>query len=137
MDVLPSQPEDTVLITVDRGLAEVLRIGFHEPHDFTRLRIQMGDGVTPGDVSRALFESGAAVQQSGVEFLISTDWLRRHAIADVGDVAAWERHFARLLAASADEGRYVEPFEAIRVPVDRPSEPADRADGERGGPWRG
>ena len=86
-----------------------------------------GDDISSGEGSRALFESGAAVQQVGVDFLISTDWLRRHAVAASTIRRTGTRvspSFTRRVAA--DEGRYMEPFEAIRVargPIGTPARP--------------
>ncbi len=110
-----------MLISVDRAQDQSLHVRFGAPADTGRLYIRVADDVSAGEGTRALFESGAAVQQVGADYLISTDWLRRQAMAEVEDLAAWEAQFAEFLAAAASERLYVESADAVRTHVIQPS----------------
>jgi hypothetical protein len=110
-----------VFISVDRGPDQSLQVRFGAPADTGRLHIRVAEGVSAGEGTRALFESGAAVQQLGADYLISADWLRRQAMAGVEDLAGWEARFAEFLAAAAGQRRYVESADAVRTQVIQPS----------------
>jgi hypothetical protein len=110
-----------VFISVDRGPDQSLQVRFGAPADTGRLHIRVAEGVSAGEGTRALFESGAAVQQLGADYLISADWLRRQAMAGVEDLAVWEARFAEFLAAAAGQRRYVESADAVRTHVIQPS----------------
>src|ERR1700724_2577123 len=99
-----------VVISVDRGPDHSLQVRFGAPAAPGRLHIRVAEGVSAGEGTRALFESGAAVQQLGADYLISADWLRRQAMAGVED-----------LAAAAGQRRYVESADAVRTQVIQPS----------------
>lgn len=106
-----------MLIVVARRAADWLRVDIDEVDDLGTIQIRIGPDVSAGDSSRALFESGAALQQAGAEFLVSTDWLRRQAAGMTSDQNEWETRFGELLAAAGQVGAYAEAFDAIRVPV--------------------
>jgi hypothetical protein len=106
-----------VFISVDRGPDQSLRVRFGAPGDTGRLHIRVAGDVSAGEGTLALFESGAAVQQVGADYLISADWLRRQAMTEVDDLASWEARFAEFLAAAAGQRRYLEAADAIRTHV--------------------
>jgi len=110
-----------VFISVDRGPDQSLRVRLGAPADTGRLRIHVAEDVSAGEGTRALFESGAAVQQVGADYLISADWLRRQAVAEVDDLAGWDAQFAKFLAAAAGERLYLGSADAIRTHVIQPS----------------
>lgn len=111
-----------MFITVDRGPDHLPRVRLGAPADTDRLHIRVAWGVSAGEEARALFESGAAVQQVGADYLVSADWLRRHARAEVEDLAVWEAQFAEFLAVAADLRLYIESVDAIRTRVIQPQE---------------
>src|SRR5260370_15856365 len=102
-----------VFISVDRGPDQSLQVRFGAPADTGRLHIRVAEGVSAGEGTRALFESGAAVQQLGADYLISADWLRRQAMAGVEGLAGWGTRFAELLAAAARPRPYLAPAGAL------------------------
>jgi hypothetical protein len=106
-----------VFISVDRGPDQSLRVRFGAPGDTGRLHIRVAADVSAGEGALALFESGAAVQQVGADYLISADWLRRQAMTEVDDLVSWEARFAEFLAAAAGQRRYLEAADAIRTHV--------------------
>lgn len=110
-----------MFISVDRGPDQSLRVRLGAPADTGRLRIHVAEDVSAGEGTRALFESGAAVQQVGADYLISADWLRRQAVAEVDDLAGWDAQFAKFLAAAAGERLYLGSADAIRTHVIQPS----------------
>jgi hypothetical protein len=110
-----------VFISVDRGPDQSLRVRLAAPADTGRLDIRVAPGVSAGEGTRALFESGAAVQQVGADYLISADWLRRQAAAQVDDPAGWDARFGGFLAAAAGRRRYLESADAVRAGVTQPS----------------
>ena len=106
-----------MFISVDRGPDQSLRVRFGAPGDTGRLHIRVAENVSAGEGTRALFESGAAVQQVGADYLISADGLRRQAMTEVDDLASWETQFAEFLAAAAGQRRYLEAADAVRTHV--------------------
>lgn len=51
--------------------------------DHSSFWIDVGAEIAISEMTRALFESGAAVQQSDDAFLISRDWLSRHGAGEI------------------------------------------------------
>lgn len=88
-----------------------------EAKDVTDVRICFGADVSPAEGGRVLFESGAAIQQAGQAFLVSTDWLQRQGGEAAEGQPDWEAQFDELLAGAVAKGLYVNGFDAIRVPV--------------------
>src|SRR5260370_41000930 len=70
-----------VFISVDRGPDQSLQVRLGAPADTGRLHIRVAERFSAGEGTRALFQSGAAVQQAAADYLISACWLRRPAIA--------------------------------------------------------
>jgi hypothetical protein len=121
-----------LVILVERGAPGWLRVNIGEADDLDTIQIRIGPDVSAGDSSRALFESGAALQQTGGEFLVSTDWLRRHAADATSDLIQWEARFGELLTTATEVGTYAEAFDAIRVPVVYPTAGDARPSGIEG-----
>jgi hypothetical protein len=129
------KPEASVFITVDRRPDQEMRVRIDQPDNTSDLRIRLSDGVSPLQGRRALFESGAAVQQFGADYLISEDWLRRQVLHDGERRAEWERELDSLVAAATRRGRYVRGADAIRASVHATPQPPDDDDPDR--PWHG
>lgn len=106
-----------MFISVDRGPDESPRAGLDDPEDVGHLHIHIAGDVSPGECTRVLFESGAAVQQANADYLISADWLRRQAAAKVRDLLAWDRQFAEFVASAAGATSYIKSVDAVRANV--------------------
>jgi hypothetical protein len=116
-NVSRSEPEASVFITVERWPDHTLHVRFDELELIGDLHIHIGDDISLAEGSVALFESGAAVQQFGADYLISADWLRRHALASAEHGADWEKRFDAQLVVATDSGRYFEGVDALRAHV--------------------
>ena len=104
-----------MIITVRREPDRSVVVGLERPHDPTPPRIQVDSDIADGESSFALFDCGAAVQQVDGDYLISTDWLRRQAVAGIAHDPSGE--FERRLHGETDGFHYVESMDALRVAV--------------------
>lgn len=106
-----------MFLTVARGPSQSVFVRLDDQDDFARFEIRVAPDVAPGESAFALFECGAVVQQSGADFLISRQWLRRHALLATGDGDEWDRRFEDELAGSTDRADYVPEMDAVRAVV--------------------
>jgi hypothetical protein len=103
-----------VYVTVARGADGSVHVDLAEPDRLTRLHIHAEDGGDAALLTRALFESGAAVQSRNADYLISVDWLQQH--YPTADVTPDDRWLHVLTSACGDDG-YVSAVDAIRARV--------------------
>jgi hypothetical protein len=122
-DCFPSDPEAFVFITVEHGPDQTLNVGFDELEHTDQLHVHVGCDISLAEASVALFESGAAVQQFGADYLISVDWIRRHALASEERSVDWERRFDAHLVVATDTGLYFDGVDALRARVMRVESP--------------
>ncbi len=108
-----------MIITVRREPDRSVSVRLEDCDDPTPPHIHVGADVSAGESIFALFDSGAAVQQVGADYLISNDWLRRGAARDgaVDRPADWAVQFEVRLQGGTDGFRYVESMDALRVTV--------------------
>jgi hypothetical protein len=110
-----------VFIIVVRDTSGSVAVRLSEPDAFTQIHIDVSADISAGEESRALFESGAAVQRAGADYLISLDWLVRLASAQVADIAEWESRLLDLVSAGPARTGYVASVDAIRARTVRPA----------------
>ena len=106
-----------MFLTVARGPSRSVFVRLDDAGDLERLEIHVAPDISPGESSFALFECGAAVQQFGADFLVSRQWLRRHALLTSGDADAWDERFEALVDPTENRMEYVPAVDAVRVVV--------------------
>jgi hypothetical protein len=108
-----------LIITVRRAPDRSVSVRLEHSDDPSPPHIHVDADVSAGESIFALFDSGAAVQQVGADFLISNDWLRRGA-AHAGSAqrsADWAAQFEARLQSGGDGFHYVESMDALQVAV--------------------
>jgi hypothetical protein len=78
-----------VFVKVERGAAGCVEVHLRQPDAIRQPHIVVDLDVSVAEMGRALFESGAAVQQADDGFLLSHDWLLRSAAGFVEDADEW------------------------------------------------
>jgi hypothetical protein len=113
------EEEYPLIISVRRESDRSVSVRLESADDPSPPHIHVDADVSAGESIFALFDSGAAVQQVGADYLISNDWLRRGAADDsvAPRSADWATQFETRLQGGADGFRYVESMDALRVAV--------------------
>ncbi|MDT4945965.1 MAG: hypothetical protein QOH14_2698 [Pseudonocardiales bacterium] len=106
-----------MFLTVSRDPSGELAVRLDEPELLNRLYIHVADDVGPPDLSRALFESGAAVQSHDDDFLVSVDWLLRHAPGAAAGAPDPKAALHLWLTAIGGPDGYVRAVDAVRAAV--------------------
>jgi hypothetical protein len=108
-----------VFVKLERGVAGGVEVHLRQPEAITQPHIAIDPDVSLAEMHRALFESGAAVQLADGDFLLSHDWLLRHAAAVVDDAEGWAYELDVLLRSPSARSWYVKPVDALRGVVFR------------------
>ena len=113
------EEEYPLIIVVRREPDRSVSVRLERSDDLRPPHITVDADVSAGESIFALFDSGAAVQQVGADYLISNDWLRRGAADDsvAPRPADWATQFEARLHGGADGFRYIESMDALRVAV--------------------